>query len=408
MANPLSLVASAIAIIQGGEKLRKLVRKAQELNKAPAEVELLLREISEARTSFTSLQSTVIAAAQGARPINFEALRSLLHQYSYLLDSMELLVDKYLLKSPKQDAEGGDERAGMERSVVRLGWVRKKTKVHEMQDKLRNVRFLIVDTTYRRERKLRVRGSRGSYHRIQAKRVTTGQDRGNPDNSRGNDKGESSESSSWAYPIDFHVRPMQPMINGAFHLPHWIASRAIILTLINGPSISVSLTVARIVPPDSDIFRYIQTGNCSGLQTLLLKGQASPADMIESLYGTLDALLFALNCNQYEICQLLLSWGADPHAENSTKLTDSAANMARNLSIECPSPANNARKHLIESTFPAPLDLDRRQFSLLHKTVLGLAYTNLPALLATCSPDALNARDCHGVPLSSWPPGAAI
>ncbi|KAK4662916.1 Ankyrin repeat and SOCS box protein 6 [Podospora pseudopauciseta] len=195
------------------------------------------------------------------------------------------------------------------------------------------------------------------------------------------------------------------MISGAFHLPHWIASRAIILTLINGPSISVSLTVARIVPPDSDIFRYIQTGNCSGLQTLLLKGQASPADMIESLYGTLDALLFALNCNQYEICQLLLSWGADPHAENSTKLTDSAANMAWNLSIECPSPANNARKHLIESTFPAPLDLDRRQFSLLHKTVLGLAYTNLPALLATCSPDALNARDCHGrtvVLMAAW------
>lgn len=107
-------------------------------------------------------------------------------------------------------------------------------------------------------------------------------------------------------------RRSQPMISGAFHLPHWIASRAIILTLINGPSISVSLTVAHIVPPDSDIFRYIQTGNCSRLQTLLLKGQASPADMIESLYGTLDALLFALNCNQYEICQLLLSWGADP------------------------------------------------------------------------------------------------
>lgn len=144
MADPLSLVASAIAIIQGGEKLRKLVRKAQQLNKVPVEVELLLQEISEARTSFTSLQSTVIAAAQGARPINFEALRSLLHQYASLLDSMELLVDKYLLKSPKQDAEGGDERAGMGRSVVRLGWVRKKTKVHEMQDKLRNVRFLIV------------------------------------------------------------------------------------------------------------------------------------------------------------------------------------------------------------------------------------------------------------------------
>lgn len=79
--------------------------------------------------------------------------------------------------------------------------------------------------------------------------------------------------------------------------------------------------------------------------------------------------------------------------------------MAWNLSIECPSPANNARKHLIESTFLAPLDLDRRQFSLLHKTVLGLAYTNLPALLATCSPDALNARDCHGrtaVLMAAW------
>ncbi|KAK4218870.1 ankyrin repeat-containing domain protein [Rhypophila decipiens] len=197
-------------------------------------------------------------------------------------------------------------------------------------------------------------------------------------------------------------RQARPMMSGSFYFPHWLASRAIVMTLLSGPSPSISLTLARIVSPESDLFRYIQTGDCDGLQTLFLKGDASPADMMQSLYGTLDALLFALNCNQYQVCQLLLSWGADPHAENSTKLTDSAANMAWNLSIECPSPANDDRRRLIEKTFPRPRDLERRNFSQAHKTVLGLSFVDLDKLLQNSTLDEINAVDCHGRTAVFW------
>jgi ankyrin repeat protein len=171
-------------------------------------------------------------------------------------------------------------------------------------------------------------------------------------------------------------------------------------TLLNGPSLTLSLTVARIVSADSHLFRYIQTGECDRIQQLLVSGQASPANMAESSYGTLDALLFALNCSQLEVCQLLISWGADPHKENETTLTRSAADMAWNFSHECPSPEISQRR--IEDVFPAPLDLEHRGFSPLHKIVIGLSYADLGIVLSNTPKAELDAVDCHGRSATHW------
>jgi hypothetical protein len=107
-------------------------------------------------------------------------------------------------------------------------------------------------------------------------------------------------------------RRSNPMLTGQYYFPHWLAMRAIIFNLVNGPSPSVSLTLARIVSIDSDLFHYIRTGDCERIQKLLIRGDASPVDMVELSYGNkLNALLFALNNSQYGVCQLLLAWGAE-------------------------------------------------------------------------------------------------
>ena len=190
------------------------------------------------------------------------------------------------------------------------------------------------------------------------------------------------------------------MLSGSYYFPTWMVARAILVTLLNGPSPSISLTVARIVSSDSDLFRFIQTGDCDRVHELLLDRKASPADMVELSYGTINALLFALNSNQYEVCKLLMSWGADAHVQNNTTLTGSAADMAWNMSHECPSPELNHRP--LEDIFPAPRDLEHRGFNMLHNVVIGLKHCDLCSLLQTMSKDEIDSVDCHGRSAVHW------
>jgi hypothetical protein len=110
--------------------------------------------------------------------------------------------------------------------------------------------------------------------------------------------------------------------------------RAVFLTLLYGASPKISLSFAKIVPIDSELFRCIHTGQVERIQELFKTSNASPDDMVVSRYGVLNALLYALNCNQREVCKLLIKAGADPHAVNSTALTRFPADMAWNMKHE--------------------------------------------------------------------------
>lgn len=176
--------------------------------------------------------------------------------------------------------------------------------------------------------------------------------------------------------------------------------QAIVLKIVNGPSISISLTLARIVPPDSDLFRYIQAGDCDGIQQLFHQGLAAPGDMTLLGDGSVDALLFALNKNQLRVCQLLISYGADPHQENNATLTPSAAEMAWNLSFECPSADNDPAS--IRDMFPSPRNLEQRNLSFIHKIVMGISQTPLDHCLIGKNKDVVDTPDAHGRPPLHW------
>lgn len=190
------------------------------------------------------------------------------------------------------------------------------------------------------------------------------------------------------------------MLSWTYYVPHWVSMHAIVLKIMNGPSISMSITLARIVPPDSDLFRYIQAGDCDGIHQLFQRGLASPGDMILLGDGSVDTLLFALNQNQFRVCQVLLSYGADPHQESNTTLTPSAADMAWNMSFECPSADNDPAS--IRDMFPLPRNLEQRNLSFIHKIVMGICHTPLEQYLNGKNKHMVDAPDAHGRPPLHW------
>jgi ankyrin repeat protein len=194
-------------------------------------------------------------------------------------------------------------------------------------------------------------------------------------------------------------RRTTPLLTAAYYTPHWLAMRAVFLTLLCGASPKISISFAKIVPADSELFRCIHTGQIERIHELFEHGNASPDDMVESRYGVLNALLYALNCSQYEVCRLLLSWGADPHVVNSTALTSSPADMAWNLKHEYYEGETSPRR--LDDFFPEPRDLESRSFSRLHKVVIGVSHGSLDAVLNSLNFD-INAKDRHGRAAVHW------
>lgn len=194
-------------------------------------------------------------------------------------------------------------------------------------------------------------------------------------------------------------RPSHAFISATFCMPHWLATRALLLTLVKGPVFTISLAFARIIPADSELFRCIQSGDCTRMHQLFKQREASPSDMIRTRYGTLNALLFALNCNRVDVCRLLISWGADPFAENDTSLTGSPVDMAWCMSKEYKPTVPYADD--VEAVFPLPRDLGRLRFSRLHRLVVGLDHGSLDEALEM-SKAVLDARDRDGRSATHW------
>ncbi|KAK3361895.1 ankyrin repeat-containing domain protein [Lasiosphaeria ovina] len=195
-------------------------------------------------------------------------------------------------------------------------------------------------------------------------------------------------------------RKSLPMLTSILYLPHWLAARAIAITLINGPSFSVTLTAKQIVSMNSEFFTCIRTGDCERIQQLLASGEASLAATVKVPSGAKDRLLFALNYKQYQVCRLLISWDANPHAASDTRrLPDSPADLAWEHTQAWAD--NDTDKNLIQAIFPAPLDLDRRRFSKLHLSVLGIHHVAIDVLLLS-NPALFNAQDRHGRAAAHW------
>lgn len=84
---------------------------------------------------------------------------------------------------------------------------------------------------------------------------------------------------------------------------------------------TISLSFPRVIPGGSTIFRYIRMGSTEGMKDLFRAGQASAGDICGS--SGLSVLSYALmSYAMYggcvEVCEILISEGADPYMVNNT------------------------------------------------------------------------------------------
>ncbi|OCL07056.1 hypothetical protein AOQ84DRAFT_66056 [Glonium stellatum] len=115
-------------------------------------------------------------------------------------------------------------------------------------------------------------------------------------------------------------RRSTPAIVVEYFFPSWFLMRAIAISFWNGATPKLSLAFPRVIAPESEIFRYIRLGQCDLLKGLFLQGRASPDD-VGATTG-LRPLSYAISHNQVDVCQLLISEGADPFASNNNAIAE--------------------------------------------------------------------------------------
>lgn len=151
-----------------------------------------------------------------------------------------------------------------------------------------------------------------------------------------------------------------------YQFPRWIWSKALHMTLNTMAGPELLLRVRGIVEIGSVAFRYCIHGNSRSLKRLLDKKEVSPYD--SDTDG--DSLLTtAFRMRQYDTCRLLISYGADVLDEDGTGTScfdqawDWATIAGEKMQVGGP----------LSDLFPQSYDsLDERQFSRLHKIILGL------------------------------------
>ncbi|KAF5236430.1 hypothetical protein FAUST_6580 [Fusarium austroamericanum] len=449
---PLNLSHISIAVAQGVDRVTSLLLRLKE---APAEVNHLITEITQAKFTFCSLQNVVLEITQRGIQADLDSLNQGLQHYAALLDSIQVLVAKHLLTSTSKDQKQVWNPVVDAQTPSRWGWATKKSQVVALREKLSNARQMIIAEMTILSSYLQLEIQRSLHDKLyeQGKvlghilllqtestsgtaitstctsptgfaalktpvRTRTQTCKNCPCRCHFKQTWSATWWKSWAGSLSLsttgnpflnrpcNVRtcrhPSTPRASGIFYFPHWIATRVILLTLINGPSISVSVDLVRIVSADTEFFRSIQVGRCDKVQELLEAGQASPGDMVELPYGTLSALLFALNNGQVSVCKVLMSWEADPHLEHTTSLTSTAADMAWNMSQEAGILSITAKEDRLDDIFPFPRDFDRRQFSHLTKIVLGFSGYDLEEALRVATAIELSAMDCYGRAVAHW------
>lgn len=107
-----------------------------------------------------------------------------------------------------------------------------------------------------------------------------------------------------------------PTVTVAFYFPRWFVQRAAVVTLSGGSAPSIALSLPRIIPGNALIFRWIENGDCRRVHEQFLKGQNSPADVMDA--SGLSLLSYAVDRLEDKVCETLIAWGADPFAPNNT------------------------------------------------------------------------------------------
>ncbi|CAI6330864.1 unnamed protein product [Periconia digitata] len=185
-------------------------------------------------------------------------------------------------------------------------------------------------------------------------------------------------------------------VDVTYYFPPWFLARMFSMTLTLsahcGPELNIR--VPRMVNWTTPLWRLSQMGELDNVQKLFISAKASPYDV--NAYGQ-SALHYAVGYHRTDLCRFLIESGCDVHLqdENGRKPIDNAWDIA--LSKAAPPDVVN----FLMQTFSDDDYLESREFSVLHKIVLGFAHTNLDLALED-STAQINSVDANGRTPLSW------
>ncbi|MCJ1432425.1 hypothetical protein MMC27_001781 [Xylographa pallens] len=176
-----------------------------------------------------------------------------------------------------------------------------------------------------------------------------------------------------------------------YYFPTWLA-RVFVGNITPTPELLIR--VAKVIPNRSSVFHYAMLGNVDGIKELFAKGLASPFDVAES--GS-SVLHFALNSSRFDVCKFLLDSRADPFYQSRQD--------SRPIDIAWDRVLGNFESESTEETlinlFSSTDYLESRQFSIIHKIVLGILNLDLNESLEG-STSEIDSTDSSNRSALSW------
>ncbi|KAI4103484.1 MAG: hypothetical protein LQ339_004209 [Xanthoria mediterranea] len=182
-----------------------------------------------------------------------------------------------------------------------------------------------------------------------------------------------------------------------YSFPVWSLIQSV-LTLISCSSGTYGpervLRMSRIRAGLDEVFIQVQSGNIRRLQQLFIQGSASPLDASDTGWTLLH---YALSAGQLPAVRFLKDAGADVRAESTSRETPMDLAWNRILSGRL----DEASEVLLRNVFDDDAELDERQFTTLHKIVLGMIGKSLADELEVTTA-YINATDSSGNTPLAW------
>ena len=224
----------------------------------------------------------------------------------------------------------------------------------------------------------------------------------------------------------------RPALLFTYVFPAWILARAFLITARFSLSCGLELTIRlpRVLHESSKIWIFAEHGDINGVKDLLQKRAVTLYDTSSALKYTilmvnsciriyfssaiklLIRLQFAVTNSHWDLAEILMLAGADPHQQNSNgewvliyfllnieKFTDLDTDRSTvdlvwkkifSGSLE------NSVSQRLQVLFPAKWWVESQELNIIHRTVLGLNSLKLDDLLASVPYPMINSGDVKG------------
>ncbi|KAL8783693.1 MAG: hypothetical protein Q9195_009307 [Heterodermia aff. obscurata] len=372
--DPISGVASVVAIIGAANTAIRGINRIRSLVKAPKAINGLINEVEALRRLLTDIQHfhepieahrllLLRGSSKGPRneiPETESPLSVYLTQAKMKLAELDELIDRNF-------KEGSERR--LKGSAARFAWFSSEGRVKDLRNDIHSINVSISTCLM-----MTVTTAQFCLQNSLAKTTSDTQEL---------------------------VFPTMIMLNVTYHFPHWLLS-GVIDTSWGSDSVgcpTVALRMPRIRPDTAPIFHLAAAGDIAGMQRMFRLGLASPDD-VSYAFGY-SVLHFTVDMEDVEAIKFLIREGANPMLANSFNLT--AVDLTWNrILCKRTTGTKGAELALLFGKANCEDQIQNRRLTRLQQVILGLVEVDLDMTLNSSSHADINATDADGNTVLSW------